>query len=257
MDPLRSLLDRAKGESAPEPARELTDAEKAALIDITKRDTDADWKHIGAEQPYWGVLTEPQYRSEALTAEAMDAFYKTGRDDIVMFADLIRRASDTLPSGARGLDFGCGVGRLTEAMTEFCDHVTGVDVAPGMLERARQRSGKPTYQETLPDGEFDWINSHIVFQHMPTAKGLEFLDRLLERLAPNGTISLQFPYGRGGFKPPHTTIEPLGTMQMFDYDLNVICKRLIDRGVWRMLMHPTNHDDHYGFMICGRRMPPL
>jgi hypothetical protein len=50
------------------------------------RDTDADWRELGATQPYWGVISHPDYRMENLTPEALEAFYASGRsyvDDIL------------------------------------------------------------------------------------------------------------------------------------------------------------------------------
>ncbi|MCW8091367.1 methyltransferase domain-containing protein [Alteromonas sp. ASW11-130] len=38
-----------------------------------------------------------------------------------------------------GLDIGCGTGRHTFALTEFCNRVTGVDLAAGMVAHAQQR----------------------------------------------------------------------------------------------------------------------
>ncbi len=43
----------------------------------------------------------------------------------------------------RALDFGCGVGRLTQALARHFNIVDGVDIAPSMIELANQfnRSG--------------------------------------------------------------------------------------------------------------------
>src|SRR5262249_28554094 len=121
-----------------------------ALLD---RDTDADWREVGRSQPYWGVITAPQYRTENLTAANVDAFGVVDIDGVVA---RIAAATGAPPAG-RALDFGCGAGRLAEAMSAHVDHVTGYDVSPGMLEKARARGGRATYVEALPDGPFDWI----------------------------------------------------------------------------------------------------
>ena len=41
-------------------------------------------------------------------------------------------------SHKRALDFGCGVGRLTQPLADHFEEVRGVDVSPVMLEQARQ-----------------------------------------------------------------------------------------------------------------------
>ena len=40
---------------------------------------------------------------------------------------------------ASALDFGCGTGLMGEALRDRVDHLTGVDLAPGMIAKARQR----------------------------------------------------------------------------------------------------------------------
>jgi predicted TPR repeat methyltransferase len=40
---------------------------------------------------------------------------------------------------ARALDLGCGAGLMGEALRERIDHLTGVDLSPAMIEKARER----------------------------------------------------------------------------------------------------------------------
>ena len=224
------------------------------------RDTDADWRLIGADQPYWGVLTSPNHRTEALTPATLDRFYQTGRDEVALHAHLIAQASGAPPAGGRAIDFGCGVGRLSEAMADIADEVTGVDVSPGMLEAARRRSGRVTYVHDIPVGPFDWINSAIVFQHIPPPRGLAILDRLLSGLAMGGAVSIQLPFARADWRLEAQREQaagepPPGVMTMHDYDLNAVLRRLWERGVRRHVLSPTDHDGVYGFIIAGRREP--
>src|SRR5512140_2314417 len=101
-----------------------------------QRDTDADWRKLGETNPYWGVITHPDFLQENLTPEAVDRFYESGRHYIDQVAADLAKLTGAPPSG-RALDFGCGVGRLAEAMTAYAQRVTGLDISPGMLEVAR------------------------------------------------------------------------------------------------------------------------
>src|SRR3569623_3209784 len=92
-------------------------------IAMLNRDTDADWRALGKDQPYWGVLSHPQYRTENLTPDTIEEFYASGPWHIAQVAESLRRLTGRGPSG-RALDFGCGVGRLSEAMTAPADAVT-------------------------------------------------------------------------------------------------------------------------------------
>ena len=234
-----------------------------------ERDTDADWRELGATQPYWGVLTHPDYRTENLTPQNLEAFYASGDAYIGDVVARLRRATGAAPSG-RALDFGCGVGRLAEAMAGHAQAVTGYDIAPGMLERARERGGRATYVGELPDGPFDWINSFIVFQHIPPARGMELLEALMARLAPGGFVSLHLTVWRDDKlipEPPRGWRRVAGglldrwrmaqmrrgAILMYDYDLSAVCRVLNLHGVQDVSLVATDHGGHHGVLILGRR----
>ena len=46
-----------------------------ALLD---RDTDADWRELGASNPYWGVISHPNFLSENLSPERIEEFSASG-----------------------------------------------------------------------------------------------------------------------------------------------------------------------------------
>lgn len=236
------------------------------------RDTDADWQELGATQPYWGVLTHPSYRTEALTDDALAQFYGSGVDHVDRLVAQFQRLYGAAPQG-RALDFGCGAGRLTEAMAAYAGETIGYDISPGMLNEARKR-GTASYVGELPDGRFGWINSFIVLQHIPPERGMALIDDLLERLAPGGLLSLQLtvwrdarhdepaPAPRTGWrafvppalrrsKPPPPP--PKGLVMMFDYDLSAVVRLLNAHGVEEMNLVSTHHDGHNGVLILARR----
>ena len=158
------------------------------------RDTDADWRSISEREPHFGVLATPEFLRANLTPEAVETFYRSGVSTMAFVADrLQRRSSGFAPKSA--VDFGCGVGRLTFAMRNYADEVSGVDVAPAMLEIARARARTTgvegvTFGETPPSSTH-WINSCIVFQHIPPRRGLPLLASLIGALEPGGFISVQ------------------------------------------------------------------
>src|SRR5258708_23128490 len=111
------------------------------LLEPIERDTDADWKELGRSQPYWGVLSHPDFLSENITPERIEAFYASGRDYIAQTVVQLERHAGSRPSG-RALDFRCGVGRLAEAMTDYASEVVRLDISPGMLQLAPKRGRK-------------------------------------------------------------------------------------------------------------------
>jgi SAM-dependent methyltransferase len=236
---------------------------------LLTRDTDADWRELGAKDPYWGVISHPRYHRENLTPDALDEFYASGTAHIDAVAAKLGWLTGRLPTG-RALDFGCGVGRLTEAMTRYAQRVTGYDISPGMLELARGRNGRASYVGELPEGPFDWINSFIVFQHIPPERGLAILGQLLARLAPDGVVSLHFTIWREqahvwpawtGWRRLASPILKwrwrrrlqVGQILMFDYELSQVVCHLDEAGVSDIHLMPTNHGGHHGVIVLGRK----
>ncbi|WP_333612291.1 class I SAM-dependent methyltransferase [Brevundimonas bullata] len=236
------------------------------------RDTDADWEEIGRSNPYYGVLTDPRFKTENLNDKVRADFFATGEGDIRWASELLtRRYPDFSPASA--LDFGCGVGRLTRALAAATGDAFGVDISEAMLAEAR-RSALPgtAFGCELPDRTFDWIVSIIVFQHIPPERGYLLLRALMERLAPGGFVTLQFalyrdprhssvPGGRIVMDGDFTMVSNVaalrelakGEMVMFDYDLTVIAAILFAAGVTDLELSHTDHGGFHGAFIHGRK----
>ena len=133
----------------------------------------ANWDELGATDPLWAILTVPEYKGNRWNVEE---FFRSGQ---VAVAERLGRIGGQLGLPVhhrRALDFGCGVGRLTQALADHFDDAHGVDIAPSMIESARaaNRSGERcTYHlnerddlEIFEDEHFDFVLSEIVLQHM-------------------------------------------------------------------------------------------
>src|SRR5687768_16936251 len=65
-----------------------------------------------------------------------DAFFERGEQEIGAVLDYVRqRGFDVVRE--RALDFGCGAGRLTQALALHFRDVTGVDIASSMIAAAQ------------------------------------------------------------------------------------------------------------------------
>ena len=237
----------------------------------TARDTDGDWVKIGLEEPYWGVVSDDRYAQRNIDDAAINEFYASGQEEIDALVGKVSQMFGGWRTAARALDFGCGVGRLSLAMGRWASSVTGHDISPGMLRLARERAGATAnlrFTEEFPRGPFDWINSFIVFQHIPPDRGMELLERILYELAEDGVLTLHFTLYRDAALAPRARTglgrtlrrllgrpgpTPVGSIMMFDYDLGAIAKRLNAHGVNDIRLIHTNHGGHHGAQIIGRR----
>ena len=161
-----------------------------------------DWKRWGAEDPYYGVLSDEEYRRSALTDEAVSRFFASGTNHIEHVLATLRAHFDPQFRPRRALDFGCGVGRLLVPLSRACEQVVGVDVADTMLAEARKvlaSRGCSNVQLVQSDdrlsqldGTFDLIHSHLVFMHIRPSLGEALAEDLIRHLAPGGYGALHF-----------------------------------------------------------------
>jgi SAM-dependent methyltransferase len=169
-------------------------------------DSDKDWERLGKTDPYFAVLTAPDFHGR-ISGEARARFFQSGADHIDAMFSIIRERLDPAFAPERALDFGCGVGRLLLPLATRCREVTGVDVSPSMLAEARNNcdaAGATGVRLLQADdrlstvhGEFDFIHTYIVLQHIPVDRGENIVRELGKRLAPNGIAMIQVPYTGG------------------------------------------------------------
>lgn len=168
-------------------------------------DTDGMWRRWGASDPYFAVLSHPQYRS-ARVSDNREAFFMSGAAHVARVLRLFERNFGVLPRG-RVLDFGCGVGRLLVPLAAEFDAVVGLDISPHMLAEAasnlRERSVDGVTLLPSDDGlsaidgmTFDLVHSHIVLQHIRPARGMAMIERMLERISPRGGFYLHVSTNR-------------------------------------------------------------
>jgi SAM-dependent methyltransferase len=224
-----------------------------------RRNTDQDWNAIGAAEPFWGVLVQPQFKMDALTPQAVEEFYTTGDHDMLRYTENFERHFGPFrPKSA--LDFGCGVGRIAFAMAKGIPSVVGVDISEGMLARAAKYAASRRIQNVewmkeLPNRTFDWVNTHIVLQHIPADRGLKIIDQLLQRVNPGGWVSLHVViYNEQGAEiTAHQPVESIPPMLMCCYPLGEVIQRFHQNDIIDLAFLSTNHSPHGGLIIFGRR----
>jgi SAM-dependent methyltransferase len=155
------------------------------------------WNYLGAVDPDWAVLTEPDRRNHGWDRD-LDEFYSSGGKVVDEMLAVIPGPSEH----GRALDWGTGTGRLAFALASKFDEVVAVDIAEPMLRIARHRMrergiGNIRFchaDEYHPDGDCDLVISQFVLQHLSSASEVvEVLQTLAQSLAPAGWMIIELP----------------------------------------------------------------
>src|SRR5262245_195166 len=160
------------------------------------------WDAFGQVNPMGAILTENSLAVPWDRQWEPKAFFQTGVKEI----DHVMEYAATLPvtfARQRALDFGCGIGRLTQALAAHFSKIHGVDIAPSMIEAARQFNlhGERCHYHLNPasdlrlfrDDYFDFIYSNIVLQHMEPRYSQKYIQEFIRVLVPGGLLVFQLP----------------------------------------------------------------
>jgi len=226
-----------------------------------------DWEELARRDPYFPVLTDEGVRD-------VD-FLKTGEEDIVVLLAAIASILGRDPPLATALDFGCGAGRLTLPLARRASHVVACDIAPTILQHARQNAHEAglhnvAFIETgelaaWPDSQFDFVCSLLTFQHIPPAEGYGLMRTLLRVLAPGGVAALQLTLEPPGGGPqrlarmlhtsrfvhrvmPHDIRRP-SWMQVNPYDERVMNRIIVEGGASLISRFSTTEKDTAGTVL--------
>jgi SAM-dependent methyltransferase len=150
-----------------------------------------------ARRDAFGAILAPMTGRESRNVEA---FLASGRQEIDEV--LAETALLGLPAGrTAALDFGCGAGRLTQALAARFDGCLGVDISPRMIALARELNQRGAHCRFLVNAEdslaglgsnaFDFVYSNLVLQHLPPGIALGYVTELARVLAPGGALVFQ------------------------------------------------------------------
>jgi SAM-dependent methyltransferase len=164
----------------------------------------AEWERNAAKDAYWAVLTSSQYEQ---TGWNRDAFFKSGKQEIAFLMEYAKKSALPIDFSGDALDFGCGMGRLTQALGAVFKKVCGIDISANMIQKARDAlspfmhnvefvHNPVTNLGIFECGRFDFIYSNIVLQHIARRHQIRYLEEFARILNKQGWIIVQIPSKR-------------------------------------------------------------
>ena len=178
------------------------------------------WESWAQADPLWAILSDPNQKGGKWD---IDEFFANGVVDIDELLEATASRGLT-PRRGRSLDFGCGIGRLTQALAAEFEHVDGVDISETMVSLAREHNrfgdrctfhvnGEPDLS-LFDDGVFDLVFSTIVLQHNPPDLAQSYIEEFVRILAPGGIAVFDMPEDLKGVPFPeqsHTAVIDITT----------------------------------------------
>jgi len=151
------------------------------------------WESLAQQDALSAILTD---QSKAGGKWDLAEFFATGEKEIDTVLNHLERLEVAFDFHGAALDFGCGVGRLTQAIARRFESTVGVDISAEMIRKAESLNQYPRCRylvnsnATLPfaDGAFAFIYCNIVLQHVPRRFATNYLREFVRVLAGGGVL---------------------------------------------------------------------
>jgi len=196
------------------------------------------FEEAGRTDPMYAVLTDHSRRGGKWDPVE---FFAHGTSEIDAVLAYTESAGIALMKHD-ALDFGCGVGRLSQALGDHFANVVGVDISSTMIDEATRHNrhgarvrylvNDVSHLSVFADGSFDFVYSNITLQHVPPEPALAYVQEFVRILRPGGTALFQMRIGQ--------LVEP-GTLSSWFYRI----KREYWRRFWQRIRGRIPYEMHF------------
>jgi len=155
------------------------------------------WEENAEKDPLWVVCSDATKRGGRWNEAE---FFQTGANEIGVVLEHLRGLGLSPAVEGAVLDFGCGVGRLTQALASQFREAVGVDISSTMIEQAKKYNrfaGRCLYlcntSDALPfeSDKYDFVYSSIALQHIEPPHARKYIREFLRVLKPSGRMVIQ------------------------------------------------------------------
>jgi 2-polyprenyl-3-methyl-5-hydroxy-6-metoxy-1,4-benzoquinol methylase len=131
---------------------------RKAEIFMNLRKLQKNWDEFGRTDPLWAILAELDKEGNRWE---LDQFLETGERGVGEIVKYVEQLGISI-QWRRALDFGCGIGRLTQPLCRYFDEVHGVDIALSMICLANKLNCHFIRYRNQPKWEFYTIKQQQV-----------------------------------------------------------------------------------------------
>ena len=113
-----------------------------------------------------------------------------------------------ISSETKVLDLCCGSGQATRFLVQYSQELTGLDISPVSLERAKRNVPQAKYVEAMaqdmpfPNAQFDLVHTSVAMHEMKPSVLRQILKEVYRVLKPGAVFALvDFHYATSSGKP--------------------------------------------------------
>jgi len=158
-----------------------------------------DWEDLAHIDPMWAIVSDPARQYGKWDP---NEFFDSGRRRMDRLFGLIDQQAISIKRGLC-LDFGCGMGRYTQALAARFEQCHGIDISAQMIKLAQQYnqfgdrvrySLNPSSDlQMIETGSFDFVHTSEVLQHMPPQLMRHYLEEFCRVLKRDGVAVVEVP----------------------------------------------------------------
>jgi ubiquinone/menaquinone biosynthesis C-methylase UbiE len=190
------------------------------------KELEKNWTDFGKHNHMWAICTENKNWGKS-------DFFKTGTNEINDLFDYLSSNKIYFTKNT-AVDFGCGIGRLTQALSEKFRKVIGIDISKPMIDKANQYAdqqklancnfvlNKNNDLSILESNSMNFIYTYNVLQHMQPSYAKKYIEEFLRIINSDGVICFQLP-----------SKLRISKIQSFDVKIRQIVKIIVPENLWR------------------------
>src|SRR5690606_21243323 len=151
-----------------------------------------NWEGLAQNDALWSILTDKNLRGEKWDKSQ---FYESGKQEVSNILDYLKEKNIWPVDTDLAMDFGCGAGRISRALSSYFEKVVGVDASPTMISLATEENknladkidftlNQSEDLKQFPDNSFSMTFTVITLQHIPSAQSTGFISEFIRLIKP-------------------------------------------------------------------------
>ena len=160
-----------------------------------------NWEGLAQNDALWSILTDKTQKGEKWDKSQ---FFDSGKLEVDNIMTYLKEQNIQPIDFDLVMDFGCGAGRISRALSHHFNKVVGVDASPTMISLATEENkgfaskinftlNQSEDLKQFPNNSFSMTFTVITLQHIPSEQSIGFISEFIRLIKPGGLVVFQVP----------------------------------------------------------------